>query len=152
MSVPRNNPILRARSAGVAPKRRPVLPPTVHIELFVVPRARRSELRHRCGDLYRSVRPITQRRGGLGPILFLLEGRPRRRRIPQNLRPVLGAKPDEDLWLELAFYPGTPAMRATLRRLWKSPLIAGLARQVEDLNRKRVRSWTLATGQAAVDR
>ena len=61
-------------------------------------------------------------------------------------------KPDEDLWLELAFYPGTLAMRNILRLVWKSPHVAGLAQQVEGLQRKRDRSWTLAIGDATVGR
>lgn len=134
----------------MALKRSHDLPSTVHVELFVVPRSKRSELLHRSRDLYRVVRPPTRRRNGVGPWLFLLEGKPRRRTIPQNLRSVVEVRPDEDLWLELAFYSGPSAMRETLRQLWKRPQVVRLAQEVERLSRKRSRSWTIATGAVAI--
>ena len=83
-------------------------------------------------------------------MLFLLESKPRRRTFPQNLRHVLGVRPDEDLWLELAFYRGPSAMRGTLRRLWRTPQVVEAAGRIEALNRKRSRSWTLAVGQSTL--
>ncbi len=84
----------------------------------------------------------------MGPWLFLLEPRPRRRTSPQNLRTALGVKSDEDLWLELAFYRNPSARRRTLRSIWEDPRVARTAGRVEALNRTRNRSWTVALGRA----
>lgn len=122
-------------------------PPSVHIELFVTPRSQRAKVRRISRALYRAVRPRTRRRGGSGPHLFLLEPRPRKRDWPANLRAALGAKPDEDLWIELAFYSSAKNRRSTLRELWAIPDVARLAGGVESITRKRPRAWTLALGR-----
>ena len=133
----------------MAPKPRTDLPPAVHVELFVVPRSDRTKLRRRYRVLFRKVRPRTRAKGGAGPALFLIEGRPRRR-MPQGLRKILHVRPDEDLWLELAFYRGAPAMRETLRSLWRDAEVVRLAEATESLYRRRNRSWIIATGSAAL--
>ena len=126
------------------------VPPTVHIELFVVPRTRRNSLRRRSRAVYRAVRGPTQARGGLGPLLFLLEAEPRHRRRPKSLRRTLGVRTDEELWLELAFYASRSAMRTTLRELWDNPRVVKLVRQAEEPVRKGPQSWSIATGELTV--
>ena len=114
-------------------------------------RSDRRRLRRGCQRLYSLVRPVTEGAGGSGPHLFLLEAPSRARRRPENLQTAIGAKGDEDVWLELAFYPGGTGRRRTLNRLWADPRIARLARNVERLNLRRRRAWSLATGTAQLE-
>lgn len=97
------------------------------------------------------VRPLTRSDGGFGPHLFLLEAKPRPRRRPENLREAIGARPNEDVWLELTFYPSLEGGKLTLHKLWESPRVARLAEKVEGLNLRRKRTWTLATGELQRD-
>lgn len=92
------------------------------------------------------VRPLTRREGGSGPHLFLLEARPRARRWPENLRRSIGARSDEDVWLELTFYASAKRRKRTLAKAWAIPEVAALAKKVEGLTERRKRAWTLATG------
>lgn len=121
-------------------------PPSIHAELFVTPRSKRAQVRRGTRDLYSVVRPWTEGKGGAGPLLFLLEARPRSRDWPENLRDSLGVRPDEDIWLELAFYPSDSARRRLIRTLWGTARVPQLARRVERLTRRRKGCWTLALG------
>lgn len=58
--------------------------------------------------------------GGSGPWVFLVDPDPPNRRT-QRLRGILGLRPNEDLWVELAFYPNKGRMKNTIRRIWKQP-------------------------------
>lgn len=131
--------------------RRPALPPSVHVELFVTERSRRNRVRGGCIRLYSVVRPLTRSDGGFGPHLFLLEAKPRPRRRPENLREAIGARPNEDVWLELTFYPSPERGKQTLRKLRQLPRVAQLAEKVEGLNLRRKRMWTLAAGELQRD-
>lgn len=127
--------------------RRPLRPlDSVHIELFVTRRSDRPRVRSGSKRLYSLARRATQSAGGSGPHLFLLERRPRPRRRPENLRSAIGARTDEDVWLELTFYPSAKSRRRILRALWANSQVARLAGAVESLNLTRKRAWTLATG------
>lgn len=122
------------------------LPPSVHIELFVIPRSQRPQLRRGSRRLYRAVRAPTRQSGGAGPYLYLVESRRRAGDRPQDLAKALGVRAHEDLWLELAFYPSPSARRRLLTNLWKRADVIRLARGVEAQIRTRHRAWTLANG------
>jgi len=56
---------------------------------------------------------------------------------------------EEDLWLELAFYPNRVRMRNIIRRIWKRPQLAANAAVLERLLSKRKTGYeaTLAFGK-----
>ena len=62
----------------------------------------------------------------------------------------MGARPDEDVWLELTFYSSAEQQRRTLAKLWSTPHVAQLAGRAEALNLRRRRSWVLATAKVQV--
>jgi len=120
----------------------------IHVELFVTARRNRGRLRRSCRDLYARVRPATARAGGDGPWLYLLSQPTRPLAWPEHLRRALGVRPDEDLWLELAFYPSIRRGRTTIRTLRKDPEIGEKAAAAEGYNLRRRRSWTISNGDS----
>ena len=79
-------------------------------------------MRKLLGDVYRIARRITLDGGGFGPWVFLADLDPRKTRTVR-LRRLLGLKPEEDLWVELTFYPNKTRMRSIIRQIWKHPQI-----------------------------
>ena len=120
----------------------------IHVELFVTARLDRGRVRRSCRDLYARVRPTTARAGGDGPWLYLLKTPTRRLTWPEHLRRALGVRPDEDLWLELAFYPSIRRGRSIIRSLRKDPEVRATALTAEGYNIRRRRSWTISNGDA----
>ena len=70
--------------------------------------------------MYRIARPITLEGGGSGPWVFLVDPDPPHPKT-RRLRTTLGLRPDEDLWLELVFYPDKVQMLKIIRRIWTQP-------------------------------
>ena len=120
----------------------------VHVELFVTARRDRGHVRRRCHDLYAQARPTTARAGGDGPWLYLLKKPTRPLVWPEHLRKAMGVRSDEDLWLELAFYPSVRRGRAIIRSLRKDPEVSDKALAAERYNIRRRRSWTIGNGEA----
>ena len=67
------------------------------------------------------------------------------------MRQAVGARRDEDLWVELAAYPTRAEGLRLIRRLRKTGKILEKARAAERWNRRRAGSWTVdyATLQSA---
>ncbi len=96
-----------------------------------------------CRDLYASARALTEGRGGHGPWLYLVERSSRRRRRPATVDSAVHARPNEDVWIEVTFYPDPARRRSILRALWADARIRRKAVAAERHNRKRPRSWFL---------
>jgi hypothetical protein len=79
---------------------------------------------------------MTQDGGGSGPWVFLVSPDPENPKTAR-LRTVMGLRPEEDLWLELVFYPNRTRMRAIIRRIWKEPRFALHAEALDGLISKR---------------
>ena len=105
------------------------MPPTQHLELFVSLRKDRARIRRVLTKLYAVARPVTEEGGGTGPWVYLVDPDPPDTPT-QRLRATLDLRPDEDLWIELAFYPDRVAMRKIIQRIWRSP---DFARQATEL-------------------
>jgi len=96
------------------------LPPIQHLELFVSLRRDRARVRRVLKSVYAVARPVTQEGGGAGPWVYLVDRDPLVTPT-QRLRATLDLQPDEDLWIEVAFYRDRAAMRKTIKRIWQSP-------------------------------
>lgn len=118
----------------------------MHVEFFVTARADRRRVVAACRDLYASARALTERHGGRGPWLYLVERSSRRRRRPATLTSAVHARPNEDVWIEVTFYPDPARRRSILRALWADARIRQKAVPAERHNRKRPRSWFLGIG------
>lgn len=87
-------------------------------------------------NTYRIARKITQDRGGFGPWVYLTDPDQRNTRTVR-LRRLLGLKPEEDLWVELTFYPNKTRMRSIIREIWKHPRIGTVMSPIAPLLSKR---------------
>ena len=111
-------------------------PPALHFELWVARRKDRTKLRKLLRNVYRIARKITHDRGGYGPWVFLADPDPKETSTVR-LRRLLGLKPEEDLWVELTFYPNKTRMRSVIRQIWKHPQIGTVMRTLGPLLSKR---------------
>lgn len=66
----------------------------------------------------------------------MVERDPPKPKTPR-LRSSLGLKPQEDLWIELAFYPNKIRMKKIIRRIWKQPQFIKHASKIDNLLSKR---------------
>lgn len=62
----------------------------------------------------------------------------------------MGLRPEEDLWLELVFYPNRARMRAIIRRIWKEPEFGLHAGALEGLISKRKAGYVATLAYAAL--
>ena len=117
----------------------------LHFELWVAPGKNRSEIRRLLGKSYRVARRITSEGGGVGPWVFLVSRDPRNPKTPR-LRKMLGLRPNEDLWIELVFYPNKSRMRGIIKRIWKDQEFNASAARIDQLlsNRKAGYHATIA--------
>lgn len=86
--------------------------------------------------VYRIARQVTEDEGGIGPRVFLVEQDPPSPKTPR-LRSIFGLRPQEDLWVELAFYPNKVRMKRIIRKIWKLPQFNALAGTLDSLVSKR---------------
>lgn len=113
-----------------------MLVPKLHFELWVALRKDRARMSRITRSVYRVAGRITKGGGGNGPWLFLVDKDPPNPKTPR-LRTILGLKPNEDLWIELAFYPSRVEMKKIIRQIWKQPQISTLADRLDGLLSKR---------------
>ena len=89
----------------------------MHLELWVSLRRDRRRVSAILTRVYNIARRITEQGGGSGPWTFLVDPDPPNPHS-DRLRRILGLRPDEDLWVELTFYPTKSSMRSIIRRIW----------------------------------
>jgi hypothetical protein len=123
------------------------LPQTVHFETWVALRKNRDHIRRGLRKTYRIARRITQANGGYGPWTFIVNADPVHPKTPR-LRKILGLKLEEDLWMELVFYPNKARMKRIIRQIWNDPEFAKVAGSTDKLLSKRKIGYeaTLAYG------
>ena len=110
------------------------------VKLFVAPRTNREALRKAAKSVYRRARLTTQSGGGNGPWIFLAyEDAP----IVKSLRMkrTLGVGLDEDLWVELTFYPHRPSMMTIVRQLRHDTEFKTGTRELDRLVTRRIRGY-----------
>ena len=88
-------------------------------------------------DIYKSARRITQNSGGNGPWLFLTNPDPPDANS-SRLRKTLGVRSDEDLWVELTFYPDKALMKRIIAEIWKDQTFLSLAKRLDPIVSKRL--------------
>ena len=86
--------------------------------------------------VYRIARRVTETEGGSGPRVFLVEQDPPSPKTPR-LRSIFGLSPEEDLWVELTFYPNKVHMKKIIGKIWKQKQFIILADELESLLSKR---------------
>lgn len=96
----------------------------------------RARMRQITRKIYGIAQQITENEGGSGPRVFLVEQDPPNPKTPR-LRNILGLRPQEDLWVELTFYPDTIRMKGIIRKIWKQPQFIKHASKIESLVSKR---------------
>jgi hypothetical protein len=130
--------------------RRPVPPlPTLHLELWVALRKDRTRLSRILRRTYKVARRITQGGGGNGPWVFLIDQDPMNAKTTR-LRTILGLRTEEDLWLELVFYPNRVSMRNIIRRIWIDPQFGGYAATLDSLISRRKAGYEATVAYAAL--
>ena len=92
----------------------------MHLELWVSRRKHRAQHNRLIRKSYAVARRVTQAGGGHGPWLFLIDPDPAKPKTVR-LRTSLQLNADEDLWLELVFYPNRASMKKIIRQIWKEP-------------------------------
>lgn len=111
-------------------------PSALHFELWVAKRKDRAMMRKSLRNVYRIARKITHDGGGFGPWVFLADPDTKKTGTVR-LRRLLGLKSEEDLWVELAFYPNKTSMRRIIQEIWKHPQIGTVMRPLQPLLSKR---------------
>ena len=96
----------------------------------------RARMRQITRKIYRIARQFTEDEGGSGPRVFLVEQDPPSPKTAR-LRSILGLRPQEDLWVELAFYPNKVRMKKIIRKIWKLPQFDALAGTLDSIVSKR---------------
>src|SRR5712691_3200222 len=89
----------------------------VHIELYVVPRKHRVAFRRSLREPIGIAQTITRAGGGSGPHFYRVDVERSSRTAP-SIGSLLKARPNEDLWIEIAFYPSWQRRRSTLKKIW----------------------------------
>ena len=108
----------------------------LHLELWVALRKNRKQLSRILRKIYGVARRVTEDEGGSGPWVFIVDPDPPNPKTPR-LRSVLGLKRNEELWVELAFYPSKVRMRNIISRIWQHASVLAAARTLEPLLSKR---------------
>jgi hypothetical protein len=119
--------------------------PKLHLELWVARRRNQARLSRLLRRIYRVARRITEEGGGSGPWVYLVDPDPANARTTR-LRILLGLRPDEDLWIELVYYPSRVRMRKIIAQIWKHPVVMANAQALDALlsNRKTGYQATIA--------
>ena len=124
-------------------------PPTLHLELWVSLRKNRARVGRALRKLYRVARSITTSRGGDGPWLFLVQPDPTTTKTAR-LRSILALRPEEDLWVELAFYPNHSLMRDIINSIWDDKRFKGSASELARLISKRRKGYDATVALAVL--
>ena len=125
--------------------------PTVHLELWVARRKDRTRVSRILRRVYRIARRITKDGGGSGPWVFLVDADPTKTKTAR-LRAILGLRPDEDLWMELVFYPNKVRMRTIIRRIWNHPQVTANADALAGLVSSRKSGYQATLAYATLQR
>lgn len=129
-------------------RRNPPLP-ILTVKLFVSPRKNREALRKSAEAVYHHGRRITQDGGGNGPWIFLAyEDAPTVKSL--RMRGILDVNLDEDLWVELAFYPDRPKMMKIVRQLRHDKEFKARARKLDQLVSRRIHGYQGAVALALI--
>ena len=99
--------------------------------------------------VYRIARRVTETEGGNGPRVFLVEQDPPSSRTPR-LRSNFGLRPEEDLWVELTFYPNKDHMKKIIGKIWKQKQFTTHAEELESLLSKRKAGYQGTLAYAAL--
>ncbi len=120
-------------------QRNPPLP-ILTVKLFVSPRKNRETLRKTVEAVYHHGRRITQNGPGNGPWIFLAyEDAPTVKSL--RMRGILDINLDEDLLVELAFYPDRPSMMKIVRQLRHDKEFKSSARKLDQLVSRRIHGY-----------
>ncbi|HET6781550.1 MAG TPA: hypothetical protein VFH67_05600 [bacterium] len=115
----------------------------VHLELYIVPRKHRAAFRKSLQEPIRIAQKITHAGGGSGPYFYRVEPQRARRGTPQ-IGTILRVKPNEDLWVEIAFYRDWRRRRSILRKIWGNPKFVASVGVSEGLVSRRPNAWGVA--------
>ena len=121
------------------------------VKLFVSPLKNREALRKAAEAVYHHGRRITQDGGGNGPWIFLAyEDAPTVKSL--RMKGILDVNLDEDLWVELAFYPDRPSMMKIVRQLRHDKEFKASARKLDQLVSRRIHGYQGAMALALLQK
>ena len=125
--------------------------PILTVTLFVSPRKNRDALRKAAGAVNRHRRRATHDGGGDGPWIFLAyEDAPTAKSL--RMKRILDIHLDEDLWVELAFYPHRPSMMKIVRRLRHDKEFKTRTRKLDQLVSRRIHGYQGAMALALLQK
>ena len=125
--------------------------PVLTVRLFVSLRKNREAFRKAAEAVYRRGRRTTQDGGGRGPWIFLAyEDAPTIK--PLRMKRTLDVGLDEDLWVELAFYPNRPSMMKIVRQLPHDKEFTAGARALNRLMSRRIQGYQGAMALALLQK
>lgn len=115
----------------------------IHVEVYVVPRRDRTEFRRRARKPIALVREITHTRGGSGPHFYRVDTQHLGHGV-LGLGNLFKVRSNEDLWVEITFYPNSQSRQAIMNEVWKNEELAASIEALESLNSKRPGAWAMA--------
>ena len=125
--------------------------PVLTVRLCVSLRKNREAFRKTAEAVYRRGRRTTQDGGGRGPWIFLAyEDAPTIK--PLRMKRTLDVSLDEDLWVELAFYPNRPSMMKIVRQLRHDKEFKAGARELNRLMSRRIQGYRGAMALALLQK
>jgi hypothetical protein len=137
--------------AGQSMSQRNTPLPVLTVRLFVSPRRTREAFRKAAEAVYHHDRRTTQDGGGRGPWLFLAyEDAPTVKSL--RMKRTLDVSLDEDLWVELAFYPNRPSMMKIVRELRHDKEFKAGARELNRLVSRRIHGYQGAMALALLQK
>jgi hypothetical protein len=110
------------------------------VKLLISPRKNREAFRKAADVVYHRGRRTTQDGGGRGPWIFLAyEDAPTVKSL--RMKRALGVRLDEDLWIELAFYPNRANMMKIVRQLRHDKEFKTTTRELARLAAPRIHGY-----------
>jgi hypothetical protein len=121
------------------------------VKLFVSPRKNREALRKAAEAVYHHGRRTTEDGGGNGPWIFLAyEDAPTVKSL--RMKGILDVNFDEDLWVELTFYPNRQSMIKIVRQLRHDKEFKTSTRKLDQLVSRRIRGYQGAMALALLQK
>ena len=124
-------------------RQRTTVDDVVHVELYVVPRKYRTAFRKSLREPIGIAQSITRAGAGHGPDFYRVDIERSSRTAP-SIGSLLKVRSNEDLWIEIAFYPSWQRRRSILKKIWGNSKFTASVGAIDSLVSRRPRSYGVA--------